>query len=92
MAQRDVSQAVWRKSAYSGGTSNCVEVAGSLPAIVAVRDSKDPEGRALTFDHHAWEAFTGQVKSGKYYNGLGIPPGGDPASRAPSEPMPRRAD
>jgi Domain of unknown function (DUF397) len=88
MARRDLSQAVWRKSAYSGGTSNCVEVAGNLPATVAVRDSKDPEGPALTFGHHAWKAFTGHVKSGKYYKGLGLPPGGDPAGRVPSRPVP----
>ena len=48
----------------SGGATNCVE-AGSLPAIVAVRDSKDPEG-ALTFAPGAWDAFTGAVKNDKY--------------------------
>jgi hypothetical protein len=80
MAKRDLSRALWRKSGYSGGTSNCVEVASNLPAIVAVRDSKDPTGPALTFAHGAWDAFTGQLKSGTYGKKLGIPawrgPGG----------------
>ncbi|HLH58806.1 MAG TPA: DUF397 domain-containing protein [Streptosporangiaceae bacterium] len=66
MAQHDLSRAVWRKSAYSGGATNCVEVAGNLPVIVAVRDSKDPAGPSLMFGRRAWNAFTGQVKSGIY--------------------------
>jgi hypothetical protein len=36
----DLSQAVWRKSSYSGGNGSCVEVA-DLGEQVAVRDSKD---------------------------------------------------
>ena len=39
---------VWRKSSYSGGNGgDCVEVARTLPAAIAVRDSKDPDGPAL---------------------------------------------
>lgn len=66
MADRDLSRAVWRKSAYSGGATNCVEVAGGLAPIVAVRDSKDPAGPALTFACRAWDTFTVRVKSGRY--------------------------
>lgn len=82
MTNRDLSQAVWRKSTRSSGQDNCVEVAGNLPAIVAVRDSKNPAGPALTFPHTAWGAFTGQVKSGQYDKKLAAaprrppPPGG----------------
>jgi Domain of unknown function (DUF397) len=92
MAEHDLSRAVWRKSAYSGGATNCVEVAGSLPAIVAVRDSKDPAGPALTFGRRAWDAFTGQVKDGKHGQSgqrLEAPHGGDPADRIPFVPLPR---
>ncbi|HSZ43502.1 MAG TPA: DUF397 domain-containing protein [Trebonia sp.] len=66
MTDLDLSQAIWRKSGYSGGATNCVEVAGNLPPIVAVRDSKDPSGPALTFACGTWDAFTATVKSGKY--------------------------
>ncbi|MYS22514.1 protein of unknown function [Streptomyces sp. DvalAA-14] len=48
----------WFKSSYSsedGG--NCVEVAAH-PGAIHVRDSKDPEGPAFTFDPAAWSAFT----------------------------------
>jgi hypothetical protein len=48
----------WRKSSYSGGDNNCVEV-GTVMADVAVRDSKDPLGGALSFSAAAWRAFTG---------------------------------
>ena len=48
----------WQKSSYSGSEGgNCVEVA-SHPGAIHVRDSKDPEGPALTFDPAAWSAFT----------------------------------
>ena len=62
----DVSSATWRKSSYSGGNGGgCVEVARNLPGIVAVRDSKDRSGPALTFTPAEWEAFTAGVKSGE---------------------------
>jgi hypothetical protein len=54
----------WRKSSYSGGAGNCVEVAGNLHGAVGVRDSKDPDGRALVFTAPAWLAFADRVKSG----------------------------
>jgi len=43
-------RADWRKSTYSGGNGGeCVEVATNLPGMVAVRDSKNPDGPILTF-------------------------------------------
>jgi Domain of unknown function (DUF397) len=66
MTDRDLSRAVWRKSVHSGGATNCVEVGGGLAPIVAVRDSKNPAGPALTFTCAAWDTFTARVKSDKY--------------------------
>jgi len=63
----DVSSATWRKSSYSGGNGgNCVEVAGNLPGIVAVRDSKDPHGPALIFTPDEWRTFATGVKAGEF--------------------------
>ncbi len=47
----------WFKSSYSGSQGGaCVEVAVS-PGAVHVRDSKDPQGPALTFGADAWRRF-----------------------------------
>lgn len=44
----DLSHAIWRKSTRSSSTGqNCVEVASNLPDIVAVGDSKNPDGPKL---------------------------------------------
>lgn len=60
-----LGQADWRKSSYSGGTGNCVEVAGNLPGAVAVRDSQDPAGPALILAPAAWRALTRKVQNGE---------------------------
>jgi Domain of unknown function (DUF397) len=59
-----LGQAVWRKSSYSGAVQNCVEVADSLPGIVAVRDSKDPDGPTLLLAPAAWVMLARRVKDG----------------------------
>lgn len=52
----------WRKSTYSSSNANCVEVASTLPSIVAVRDSKDREGPVLAVSNHAWSEFIEGIK------------------------------
>lgn len=53
----------WRKSSQCNGATNCVEVAGG-PAWAAMRDSKDPEGPALTMSVEAFSAFVDVVRTG----------------------------
>lgn len=52
----------WRKSSRSNHNGNCVGVAVA-PSAVAARDSKNPDGPILAFDHHTWTAFLGTLKS-----------------------------
>ena len=54
----DLSRAIWRKSTFSNGSGgDCVEVARNLPGIVAVRDSKNPNGPKLVVSAATWRAF-----------------------------------
>ena len=63
----DVTHAVWRKSSYSSGNGGqCVEVARNLPGLVAVRDSKNPEGPALVFTPQEWRAFLDGVRADEF--------------------------
>ncbi|MDQ0713040.1 hypothetical protein QFZ55_002492 [Streptomyces luteogriseus] len=48
----------WRKSTYSGDQGGqCLEVAESPEATVAIRDSKNPAGPTLTLDPAAFTTF-----------------------------------
>ena len=62
----NLSHAKWRKSSRSGSSGNCVEVADNLPEVVAVRDSKNPGGPALTFNPAVWQAFVEGAKAGEF--------------------------
>jgi hypothetical protein len=62
----DLTSAEWRKSSFSTNNGNCVEVARNLVGIVAVRDSKDPDGPRLVFTPAEWQAFTAGVRDGEF--------------------------
>jgi hypothetical protein len=50
----------FRKSSYSAGEGNCVEVAYTAPGGRAVRDSKQPHGPLVTVSPKSWQAFLRQ--------------------------------
>jgi hypothetical protein len=62
MVGLDLSCAQWSKSSRSSGTGQCVEVARNLPGIVAIRDSKNPDGPKLIFSPADWRTFVSGMK------------------------------
>ena len=54
----------WRKSARSSGQgSNCVEVADA-GGVIAVRDSKNPNGPHFAFSRRAVTELASRIKQG----------------------------
>ena len=66
MNQPDLSRTLWHKSSHSSANGQCVEVARNLPGVVAVRDSKHPDGSALICTPDGWQAFLSGVKDGDF--------------------------
>ncbi|MEV4070649.1 DUF397 domain-containing protein [Nonomuraea fuscirosea] len=62
----NLDNAEWRKSSASGDNGQCVEVATNLPDIIAVRDSKNPQGPALVFTPREWKAFLKGANQGEF--------------------------
>jgi hypothetical protein len=62
MNQPDLSRTLWHKSSHSSANGQCVEVARNLPGVVAIRDSKHPDGHVLVLTAGEWQAFLGDVK------------------------------
>ena len=60
----DLSRAVWHKATQSYA-NGCVEVA-LVDGLVAVRDSKYPQGPVLVFTPAEWTAFLGGVRDGEF--------------------------
>ncbi|MFA1544585.1 DUF397 domain-containing protein [Actinomadura monticuli] len=61
----ELSQAHWRKASQSSSTgSDCIEVA-AIRDVIAVRDSKNPEGPMLVFDRDAWAQLAERVNGGE---------------------------
>ncbi|MEV7470901.1 DUF397 domain-containing protein [Streptomyces kronopolitis] len=57
MSTNPHAEPVWRKSSYSSGGGNCVEIACIGSDAVAVRDSKNPGQDPLRFSNTAFAGF-----------------------------------
>ena len=53
----------WRKSSYSNSGANCVEIASTRSGKIAVRDSRNPGDRALSFSPDEWQVFVAKVRT-----------------------------
>ncbi len=63
---RDLSSAGWRKSSFSNGGGNCVEVAALDDGGVAVRHSKAPDAGTLVFTRAEMAAWIDGCKAGEF--------------------------
>ncbi|GGN65526.1 hypothetical protein GCM10012285_68430 [Streptomyces kronopolitis] len=63
MSTNPRTEPAWRKSSYSSGGGNCVEVASVGPGTVAVRDSKNAAQTPLRFSSATFTAFLRMVNS-----------------------------
>jgi hypothetical protein len=63
MTEIDLSRAEWHKTSYSSQSGNCVEVARNLPGLVAVRDTKEPDGAKLVVSQETWQVFVSNVRA-----------------------------
>jgi hypothetical protein len=62
----ELRTARWVKSSRSGGNGgDCVEIAPLSAGRVGVRDSKNQGGPALILTLSTWDAFVGDIKTGK---------------------------
>lgn len=61
----DLTSAKWFKSTESSNDGSCVEVA-FVDSLIAVRDSKNPEGPKLIFTKKEWRAFLSGAKASEF--------------------------
>ncbi|MEU8567777.1 DUF397 domain-containing protein [Streptomyces pathocidini] len=54
----------WRKSSYSGGANDCVEIA-DLGSCIEVRDSKSPQ-QQLVFERAAICVLVGAIRNQEF--------------------------
>ncbi|WP_233510543.1 DUF397 domain-containing protein [Actinomadura craniellae] len=57
--------ATWRKASHSSSEGNCVEITAIAP-VVAVRDSRDPDGPRLILAPGTWHALSERIKHGAH--------------------------
>jgi hypothetical protein len=55
----------WRKARRSVSNGACVEVA-PINGMIAVRDSKNPEGPILEYTTDAWSTFLDGARQGRF--------------------------
>ena len=59
-----VEVGAWRRASYSGANGGgCIEVASTAEALIAVRDSKNPNSPKLAFTPSGWQSFIQHVRN-----------------------------
>jgi Domain of unknown function (DUF397) len=63
---RNLAHAKWRKSSYSGGNGQCVEVAALDENTIALRNSNHPDAGTVFFTAAQIGAFVKGAKDGEF--------------------------
>jgi hypothetical protein len=66
MPAPELGEVGWHKSAHSNPNGSCVELAGLIDGLVAVRNSRDHGGPALIYTEAAISEFLHGVKEGQF--------------------------
>lgn len=66
----DHAQLPWKKSSFSGGGDNCVEVALLASGGAFVRDTKNRHAATLAFTPGEWAAFIAGAQAGEFGPGV----------------------
>ena len=61
----DPTDLPWRKSSFSNA-NGCVEAAPLPDGLIALRDSKNPQGGHLVYNAHEWQSFLAGVRNGEF--------------------------
>jgi Domain of unknown function (DUF397) len=68
--QSPAARLQWRTSSACA-TQNCVQVAATEDAMIAVRNSSDPDGAMVLYSSAEWSAFLAGAKNGEFDNLIG---------------------
>jgi Domain of unknown function (DUF397) len=66
MPAAELGEVHWRKSQYSNGTGECVELAALPSGEIAVRNSRFPDGPVLVYTPAEIHAFLAGAKDGEF--------------------------
>ena len=66
LSESERTSLVWRKAQRSTGNGACVEIASAAGPVVALRDSKDPDGPILVYTQAEFSAFLEGAGNGEF--------------------------
>ena len=66
LSESERASLVWCKAQRSSANGACVEIASAVGRVVAIRDSKDPDGPILVYTQAEFSAFLEGARSGEF--------------------------
>jgi hypothetical protein len=66
LSESERNSLVWCKAQSSTNNGQCVEIASAAGRVIAVRDSKDPDGPILVYTPAEFSAFLTGARNGEF--------------------------